>query len=793
MKVIAHNSDFSEIQTAVFYKFNNFVPSSVGMSTTGFNILKGRFKSDKVQYYGTNDRYFEGSTFSEYNFTQIVEKAKYNENFPLNFLDVASKEIIGKDLGSIELANAGFFPTNSNIDLSFLESGDYTYFGTLSSTATEGLMFYLFSLDEQYWKVELYEDILTTNVVGSNYGYFVDYDFASLANFSEDELIKPAVTIQLGPSSNVVNCLDTYYLNGRYRYIDQLTQFIDPMLENRTDIDNPNVDPENAIGVRLDSKSYYELWEEIFSKKILYFLLSPDRSSLSFSLFAGLLPYEKNPGRNMPNYYVRNDTYFGTYIRTNRVKQSSGLLMDRATGILLGNKKPSNSPILNIKLKQIDNKVTIDGVEYEVWKADKIYSKNELCAIDGVAYSSICDGNLGHDPRITNAWSTSLGTSVSRIIVDWRAEAGGKISPAGILRVHGIKIFRITPTTGYVIDPVNPISDNYPSVTTRANYVTTSGQEKDGVYYPVGDGFEFRQISYQGKKYIEAIVNKFSWTDSNNNLVGPSNTGYLIFNFIRTTINFPIVARSGETLKTFSQWDWTFSGTEEDFSVSTYFTVDYKYDNLVITKTGAISSENTSGAVTSNSELQIPFNSDVVITIPNPQNLIFSSASILINTSSISLDSQQTTMTINDETISASMIEIPGSYITSTGGSITFVVSNIQYTVNVAQGTEDEVSYTYSFATTKVDTGGTVILELYPTYDENNFTECFERRDCISIYDAGGNELDTFTEILDYTNYNENNPTTGLYLSSTDTTTAIGMLVITDIQESLTIKVNLAQ
>lgn len=157
-------------------------------------VMSGEEKENLVKYYGSDEEIIDLTDFNEYGWDFIVNKEKYNNRFPVNFLSDSGKEMIGTKFADIKAVNKSFFPTNSagNFDIRT------SYFGTLSIGKQKLIMV---SCPPEYNKVE----------------YFDGDDLAIRVLFTEDEILYSKISwfVVTSGDSSAISDINLAYLSWK--------------------------------------------------------------------------------------------------------------------------------------------------------------------------------------------------------------------------------------------------------------------------------------------------------------------------------------------------------------------------------------------------------------------------------------------------------------------------------------------------------------------------------------------------------------------------------------------------
>lgn len=375
MKINRLNDSFSDIGTVVFYRKHKFLPPEATMiqwTSSGEEI----FKSDLIKYYGS-DKDFPSIDFAEYNFSYFPDKSKFRNTMLLSELDMESGELIGRSIQDTSKISDILFPTLVEDDT----SNPYSYFGSL---LINGKVLYFFEVPEDYMTIEIYEDVLESNIIGGE--GFYEYEYLKLIN--EENKISPSVVINLGPSREVFNNpTDLYY-------------FGDPMFNrvNRKD--------ESGNKIEYTTYEYSKLYDEVTSSKIISFFLSPNSDFVDFNISYAAWENNSNPLRNKWKYDLRSDENLENL---GIIETESNLILDSRSSTILGNRKIDHS-LCPIKSRKIEKLRRLQMDSYSPYRR---YNKGDI-AIYKILHSngtyttytleSLIQGNIGNDPFLSGAW-----------------------------------------------------------------------------------------------------------------------------------------------------------------------------------------------------------------------------------------------------------------------------------------------------------------------------------------------------------------------------------------------------
>ena len=210
MKIDKRNSSFSSIGTVVFYKFGEdsgykFLPEDIQQIPIEF---RDNYKSSLVMYHGSTSN-FPGLDFAEYDFSYFPEKYKFDNTLLISELDNESGTLVGRNIEDTDKIGKILFPTLSEDDT----DTPYRYFGSL---LVSGKMMYFFECPENYYEIEIYEDILDSNIQSGD--GFTEYRYLELSGQTEGA-IEPAIIITLGPEKEAyINPTSFYYSDDPMRH-----------------------------------------------------------------------------------------------------------------------------------------------------------------------------------------------------------------------------------------------------------------------------------------------------------------------------------------------------------------------------------------------------------------------------------------------------------------------------------------------------------------------------------------------------------------------------------------------
>ena len=518
--IVSRLSDnFSEIGTVVFYRRHKFFPQNFRDITDG----RGVFKSDLIKYHGS-DKNFPSLDFAEYNFSYFPDKYKFNNSLFLSELDYESAEIIGRDIKDTSKVGDVLFPTLVEEET----NNPYNYFGSL---IVGGRLLYFFECPEEYATIEIYESILSSNIIGGS--EFIEYEYLRLSGEDMSNIVSPAAIINLGPSNIVFNNpTELYYPN-------------DPMKSraNRKD--------ENGEIKEYSTLEYSRLYDEITSKKVISFFLSPNSDTLEFNVSYSAWEYSSNPLRNKWKYDLRNDEFFSILDNPNNLDKKGDIVIDNRSGTILGNSSIPNSlcPIRENKLSKLSRYQSNYYSPYrKYYKGENtIYNvPQENGIFKSYVFESLVNGNIGNDPLLSPAWilrDRFLDFLTNIIYISTNPEeTGSVIDPGTQITVRGTSVvdFSISEGVGYKFSGVSIINKDNDTIDLieNENYTYT---------------LEDTDTEYLKTVRIDSWGSYIDPGDINN--PNPMYTSNLVFNFIPSPSILKITVNKDNNIYSYSDWE----------------------------------------------------------------------------------------------------------------------------------------------------------------------------------------------------------------------------------------------
>lgn len=388
METSSGSSNLLGIKTAVFYRWNAYLPENAVDLDVSYDTFLEDYSSEDV-FYLSDDSESDYLSFSEYGFLVNPEKTKYKSFVKTNLFDTETLELTKNessgefDYDKLRWLTNSIFPQCTS-DLAY----DYKKFFGMVSNGGVNMVFLDIPGEERdpetsnivkpgVWKVELYSDILSSNNPG---GKFIEYSVLEALGF-EDEAISPCLTITFGPPSNASQNMDNedlwYYVpNDLFGSIPEY----------------PDAAERKAI------PGWINLCREISSRKLLYVLVTPSGELESVNL--SYMSWERsiNPNRNQNEYSLRNDEFkvsretITPFIHD----KNDNYLYDSNSGVLLATEKlnPGNRPSFDRRFRRMASK----------FNKRRVYNEMDVVPVNDSLYFSLINGNLGEDPRYSKYW-----------------------------------------------------------------------------------------------------------------------------------------------------------------------------------------------------------------------------------------------------------------------------------------------------------------------------------------------------------------------------------------------------
>ena len=369
MKLNTLKSDFSNVGTVVFYKHHKYIPDELDQIPVE-ERLDENFTSDLVKYHGSSSN-FPALDFAEYDFSYIIDKYKFDNKLAITELDEYSRNLVGRNIEDTDKIGKVLFPTLVEED-----SNTYDYFGSLN---VSNKMLYFFECPEDYYTIEIYEDIIDSNVEGGT--SFIEYQYLMLNGV--ENIITPSLIITLGPEREAYNNPTDFYYDT------------DPMISR-----------SNRDKLNYDTLEYSKLVDELFSKKVICLFLSTNNDTVDFNIAYSAWKNNTNSHRNKWEYSVRNDEYYKVKKNVDMVEKNYSMFLDRKSDTILGNKIYNNfeSPIKNKKLQKLVNQT-------QYYSPYRCYNKGEITkyktTTGEIEWESLVDGNIGNNPLTSPSWILS--------------------------------------------------------------------------------------------------------------------------------------------------------------------------------------------------------------------------------------------------------------------------------------------------------------------------------------------------------------------------------------------------
>ena len=506
--VINEGSSITNIKTVVLYKFYKYIPDA---ESDMREYMLGDHRAYEIRYLGNTEN-LSDNDLSEYGLSFLVEKDKFNDNQQVSFLDNHSKNIIGKEVEDIMLLNKVMVPTNSKSS-----SEDYSYFGSAIFNYTK---YYLFNLDENIYKIELYDGVIDKNNT-TDYS-FVEYDLVKALG---KDLVKPSLVITFGPDKLISRNPDTWY------YGDE--------------VNNKYLD--------ISIPEYKKVLDELVYKKFLYISLPESgKEDIKVNLvYESWLDDNKNPLRNLNKTLLRNDEKYEICSDINPIKsiKNSNYLIDINSGTLL-----SNKPILGIDncpiLKRKINKLSTQNIE---WNPNIRYGIGNKVEYLGISWISLSENNLGNLPILSSDWEEEghlTNFYTNRLEVSSDKSGRGIITPSGMVTLEkDVKFleFTIKDFPGYEFNSEE--IKVYPKIDGKSaiNRISDTGLEN------------YKYFKSQDWGHIVLFEEEFI-----NNVISKVHNLYFCFNLQVFNLLFDLEIDNGDSID-YPNWNTWYELNKDDF------------------------------------------------------------------------------------------------------------------------------------------------------------------------------------------------------------------------------------
>lgn len=550
------DNSFSNVGTVVLYKRHLFLPDKEHLEV--IDDQPDVFKSDLIKYYGS-DKNFPSIDFAEYNFSYFPDKQEFRNIMVLSELDQESGEIVGKNIEDTSKISDILFPTLVNEET----NNPYSYFGSLNIGER---VLYFFEVPEDYATVEIYEDVISSNVPEED--GFYEYDYLKL---TESEISNiPAAIIHLGPNNEVLNNpTSLYYKRDPKRY------------------------RVNRTGEELSTLEYSKLYDQVSSSKVITFFLSPSTDILEFNVSLGAFGNNINPLRNKWKYDLRNDELTRLLGNPGVLGTNGSTVYDLRSHTILGNTEIDSSlcPLKNKKMS------ILRRLQKDSYSPYRRYNKGDIANYniphsDGTktvyVFESLVQGNLGNDPFLSGTWILKdkfFDFLTDIIYISSNPEGtGSTINPGTQITVRPDSdiVFSISEGVGYGFSGL--------SIILKETQETLDLIESEDYTY----SFEETDTEYLKTVRIDNWRDFIDSGDPNNQ--SPKYTDNLIFGFTPQSSILKILARKSGDIFHYSDWD-----SELGLSI----TLRLGGNELVVDGEG--------------SPLQVN-NGDLFLFIPEPQN-----------------------------------------------------------------------------------------------------------------------------------------------------------------------------
>ena len=487
--------------------------------------------SDIIQYRGSNKRLLGIEDFAEYGLEFIPDKYKFNDTFPLEILDDATKKMVGGKLSNIEKLESVFFPTLSNITTNTLSSNN-TYFGSIViSNQTLIMVNVPKGYDQAYiydseissfsdsWKLQ-FESTEEDNTNLSKILWFVISPDGEVYDIN---VSYHAWSESINPERNLNQYLlrndDYNKINTGINVIEKIpgTSFIVDKNSN-TLLGNTEIENHPILDKKL-TRAWYTEWksgvnyakDSVVVYKNLYYLKTSDKDDDSSGpQYSG--DYLKiNPGEPMNKISPEKTSiklsnqnkgleisYRGySWVFIGTITSSGGFFPSRP-----GFNNITKDIILPLGIKGSNNDWQM--IPYSTYSSSRYYKKNEECKFSGEYWTSLRDNNYNNLPGISSGWwilsgyAKKFSTPKVNIIIT-PGEGGNSL----------LKDFVLLDSTKEVDIPLNLNYYEIDEVSVNTGLIPSIDVYRDAGTYYVKSGYYFDNNVGISIRNLDSIPNSF--------------------------------------------------------------------------------------------------------------------------------------------------------------------------------------------------------------------------------------------------------------------------------------------
>lgn len=387
-----------------------------------------------IQYRGSSEKLLGIEDFAEYGLEFIPDKYKFNDIFPLEFLDNATKKMAGGKLSNIEKLEKVFFPTLSNETANTLSSSNNTYFG---SVVISNQTLVMINIPKGYDQVFVYD----SEIASFNDSWKLKFESTEEDNINLNKIlwfiISPdgevydvnvsyhAWTESINPERNLNQYLlrndDYNKINTEISIIEKVpgTSFIVDK-NSSTLLGNTEIEHHPILDRKL-SRSWYTEWKSginyaknsVVTYRGSYYLKtsenadtsSPDYLNNYMKIIPGT-PRNKIDSEKTSIKLSSSDRgleifYRGySWVFIGRITPSipsGGIIFPTKPGTIL-----TKDVVLPLGVKGSNSDWQM--IPYSTYSSSRYYKKNEECKFDGEYWTSLRDNNYNNLPGVSSGW-----------------------------------------------------------------------------------------------------------------------------------------------------------------------------------------------------------------------------------------------------------------------------------------------------------------------------------------------------------------------------------------------------
>lgn len=509
MKIILNKNDTEGLRDLV----------SIVIKDSGENL------PDIIQYRGSSRKLIGIEDFAEYGLEFIPDKYKFNDVFPLEFLNDATKKMAGGKLSNIEKLEKVFFPTLSNTTANTLSSNN-TYFGSVVISSQTLVMI---NIPKGYDQVYVYDKEIS---------FFSDSWKLHFESTEEDSInLNKILWFIISPDGKVYDINISYHswsesinpernlnqyllrnddynkINSGIDVIEKIpgTSFIVDKNSN-TLLGNIEIENHPILDKKL-TRDWYAGWksgvnyakDSVVIYKKSYYLKTSDKNNGSDPQYSG------NFLKIIPGTPINRINPEKTSIRLSNQNRGLEISYKGYSWVFIGNIASSSGgirPGTNIT-KDVVLPSGIKGsnsdwqmIPYSTYTPSRYYRKDEECKFNGEYWISLKNNNCNNLPGVSSGWwilsgySKKFNTPKVNIIVT-PGKGGNSL----------LKDFVLLDSTEEIDIPLNLNYYEIESVNVSAGEIL--GSEFDNGTYYIKNGYYFDNNVSISIKELDSIPSPF--------------------------------------------------------------------------------------------------------------------------------------------------------------------------------------------------------------------------------------------------------------------------------------------